>query len=1090
MEDSRPGIGFLSSSESESSDNENESSEPVDNEMKHVDRKEAVNERSVIGGVNSSDDEMTDDFKEIMESSLKYDDAYQVSETSEATRGGYMTCSIVLEELIEKMTVIMKCLAGIVSQRELKTLVFIYQRLTKILYEIQRIVEDPDSEVQIFLFQDGPCTKAVKDGSVLVMRDLNLPSQAVIERLNSLLEPLEAEFCLNEDFTLSSKEIAEGFSGELTVPKSLKIIGTVNTKGVGKKLKFSPALRSRMTVIETKAYTDSELVSMLKFSCENMDEIQQKIGQALRRIQPFFKITSKDVFRLKNFVDRLFSIKKSHFKEILAIGIIYLWVDRIPFNYDSKDIPHPYKFVLKTFDLETEESMISIVKGKNFEDEKFETDSGDNNLIEISTIDKVAKITNTPLICPTSPTFKLSGKSNMDLFLSKSTFRNVCRIFAASASGLKLLLNGPPGVGKTKIIKQLSNALGFKCTRINFSANTTYDDLIGSFLPIVEEDESRRTIKFQEGILLTAMKESETTWILFDELNLADPSLLQRLMPLFTGAKEFRNESTNEIVPLKNLQIFATKNPEKIGGGRNKLPDAIDACFTKIFLAPFDESELKDIGNFKMKSAKENGIISDSNAEKILEFHNNISRKVKNTNSMQDTFNLRDLEKFILLMEKTSEFHRLGETDHAETFESKEIQKECIRTNLNLIYGMRVDKENNQTLVQDEITKIFSASVHSNTKFTVDTGMREFARIGHLYVKKGDQISPISFTNSPFICQNLVDLAAAIHTGLAILIQGGNSAGKTSLVRHLSQICQRKLIIFPATKDTTIGDLIGSWTVNNDKKVLEKIQYLMKKCSNEILMLFITNPDSRSLLKELSNFFRMLNKMLSDNGDDKLLIKSCFSYLNDLVDKVKALMAEEERKHWQVSDDIEKLSRYVKSFNRSDVHFVFAEGPLLEAIKRGFWFLLDNIGQVPGDVLERLNSLLEVDPELVVCAGAKIETFNRRNRKIHTEFRFIATNNTERKGHALSTAVLNRCLVINLKRLDVSSTDSIETIPAFDILCHQFKHVENRRAFVSIILKFHRTVVGMQRRKERNSKTKHGLGQTFRSCFHCISSCK
>ncbi|XP_066922534.1 uncharacterized protein [Clytia hemisphaerica] len=173
---------------------------------------------------------------------------------------------------------------------------------------------------------------------------------------------------------------------------------------------------------------------------------------------------------------------------------------------------------------------------------------------------------------------------------------------------------------------------------------------------------------------------------------------------------------------------------------------------------------------------------------------------------------------------------------------------------------------------------------------------------------------------------------------------------------------------------------------------------------------------------------------------------------------------------------------FMNSYSQSDVHFVFIEGPLLEAIRNGHWFLLDNIGQAPGDVLERLNSLLEADPELELCEGAKMETLSRKNGKIHKEFRFISTLNTERKGSNLSTAILNRCIIINLKKLDTPLTvpnrtkksenqaedlqKSIETIPVFDILCQMFQHLGNTESFVSVILKFHNKMIELQKQKE------------------------
>lgn len=59
----------------------------------------------------------------------------------------------------------------------------------------------------------------------------------------------------------------------------------------------------------------------------------------------------------------------------------------------------------------------------------------------------------------------------------------VARIFATSAAGSALLLEGPPGIGKTAVVKQIAKILGYTVERINFSSSTTMDQLIGTIIP-------------------------------------------------------------------------------------------------------------------------------------------------------------------------------------------------------------------------------------------------------------------------------------------------------------------------------------------------------------------------------------------------------------------------------------------------------------------------------------------------------------------------------------------------------------------------------------------------------------------------------
>lgn len=94
------------------------------------------------------------------------------------------------------------------------------------------------------------------------------------------------------------------------------------------------------------------------------------------------------------------------------------------------------------------------------------------------------------------------------------------KLLRAFTLGKPVLIEGPPGVGKTSLVENLAKQTGKKLIRVNLSEQTDMMDLLGSEYPIasgVEEDE----IKFSwcDGVLLQAIKEGH--WFLIDEMNLA-----------------------------------------------------------------------------------------------------------------------------------------------------------------------------------------------------------------------------------------------------------------------------------------------------------------------------------------------------------------------------------------------------------------------------------------------------------------------------------------------------------------------------------------------------------------------------------------
>ena len=108
-----------------------------------------------------------------------------------------------------------------------------------------------EADRPMFLFMDGPLTVAAKASRPLVLEDFDQPSQAVMERMNSLIEPVPV-FSITEDIT--NHDINGSNSGEVVLSKGFQVFATVHRASLTSRLKISPATRSRFTEIAAPEY--------------------------------------------------------------------------------------------------------------------------------------------------------------------------------------------------------------------------------------------------------------------------------------------------------------------------------------------------------------------------------------------------------------------------------------------------------------------------------------------------------------------------------------------------------------------------------------------------------------------------------------------------------------------------------------------------------------------------------------------------------------------------------------------------------------------------------------------------------------------
>ncbi|MFL5760589.1 MAG: AAA family ATPase [Thermomicrobiales bacterium] len=147
------------------------------------------------------------------------------------------------------------------------------------------------------------------------------------------------------------------------------------------------------------------------------------------------------------------------------------------------------------------------------------------------------------------------------------------------------LLEGVPGLGKTMLVRTLSEALDLSFGRIQFTPDLMPADITGTNI-LVEDQEGRRRFAFQHGPVFSNL-------VLADEINRATPKTQAALLE----AMQDKTVTVSNVVhPLAQpFFVLATQNPLEMEG-TYPLPEAqLDRFFFKLLIPYPSANDLTEI---------------------------------------------------------------------------------------------------------------------------------------------------------------------------------------------------------------------------------------------------------------------------------------------------------------------------------------------------------------------------------------------------------------------------------------------------------------------------------------------------------------
>jgi len=227
--------------------------------------------------------------------------------------------------------------------------------------------------------------------------------------------------------------------------------------------------------------------------------------------------------------------------------------------------------------------------------------------------------------------------------LDGPTLRTARTVALAALHNIPCLLEGETATAKTSVILWVASLLNAEVVRLNLNGQTDTSELVGRYIPAdglpdvdvdafknhldLLKDESRAIIerawkerrklspverqqvaaheqlpvpgwRFQEGYVPLALRRGY--WVILDELNLAEPQVLERLNPVLerpaslvlTEGDGTRFGPQGDVPVHRDFRIFATMNPAEYAGRTSLSPAYRDRWQMSRFVEAPDEADM------------------------------------------------------------------------------------------------------------------------------------------------------------------------------------------------------------------------------------------------------------------------------------------------------------------------------------------------------------------------------------------------------------------------------------------------------------------------------------------------------------------
>ncbi|MHC9538823.1 MAG: AAA family ATPase [Vulcanimicrobiota bacterium] len=617
------------------------------------------------------------------------------------------------------------------------------------------------------------------------------------------------------------------------------------------------------------------------------------------------------------------------------------------------------------------------------------------------------------------------------LINTETTVSNMKRLALGIKLQENLLMEGPTGAGKTALVKYLAHLTNHELRRINLSDTTDITEIIGGFKPEKDPATGKQTYEWKDGIVVEAMRKGQ--WLLLDEMNLANPDILERMNSLFDDDRYLvlSEKPDNEIVrPDKDFMIFCTQNPASYSG-RKELSDAMKNRLHRMWVDALPAAE-----NVEIMKAISKTKLPDEMLLKMAMFNQTIADMAEHRQlGKRDgpyPFTLRDIIKWLGRIEEQK-----GDYKDINQVIFQEAQR---------VYVDRFQTKEDRDLVMDTLTMTFGkAAIPPARQKDIKQLDADRVQIGNTIIERNPLGGPFvpgddsKLTMTSTGMDQMEKIANCVNNDEQVLLVGPTASGKTSYIRYLGNLANTNVRRYNLSQQTDTTDFIGGFVPTGkpgEFKWRDGILLDAIKPSSIRDTQLLPKAGEGDSIRQLAPGTKMNYFMTKEVNGEKWSFVEC----------------EDGQKGWVKDKDI-----------------------------KADWIIFDEINLAEPSILERINSLLDDDRSLVLT-----EKSNERV-QAHPSAKVFATMNPATGRYAgrkeLSLAMRNR--FTEIWHDEVKNPDDISTIVSFFM-----RKVPQGKDLAAKMVSFQTEMKDKIMKKEIGAKQRGGYVYTLRNEKYWSNFCK
>ncbi|GMG16964.1 unnamed protein product [Phytophthora fragariaefolia] len=757
----------------------------------------------------------------------------------------------------------------------------------------------------IFEWADGPLVESMKNGDLILIDEVNLAEDAVLERLNSVLEPSR---------TLLLAEKGGDQVEEIVAHSKWRVMATMNPGGDFGKRELSPALRNRFTEIWVPAISDLDDIATIirdrlvgprgivkppravapialdnvSCLCDPILSFVKTFNEANGGVGGCGAVTLRDILSWINFITSV--VKKQPDNSSLKVaawtafvqGAALSILDGLGLGSDKalhtalKARKEAYRYLLALVPDDDQ-----VVKLKVIDSLNVTTLSADGSIDQLNSFcsEKTDKGTFgiSPFLIPRGPD-SVRRKPAFSL-KAPTTMSNLYRVLRAMQVSRPIILEGSPGVGKTSLISALAAASGHRLVRINLSEQTDISDLFGSDLPAasssvddkdskpVQSGGSSGMFEWCDGVFLRALKAGD--WVLLDELNLASQSVLEGLNScLDHRGSVYIPELDREFECPPTFRVFAAQNPLRQGGGRKGLPKSFLNRFTRVFVETLSEKDLIHIASSMYPSLhcaiaetrmSDLDVVGQTLLQRMIGFNRAVHEDTM-VNCRYGRlgapweFNLRDVFRFCDLLKQ-----------HANLVDDTEHQLQALSYYVNFIYVERMRSARDRELISKRFEEFFGVKPMDIESVSLRMSA-SFVEIGNSLLERrtDTQIGRVAPPLFNFLLKPMEALVHCVNMSWPALLVGPPASGKTSSVRLLAALSGNTLHELGMSAGTDATELLGCFEQVDVGRKLRGIKHKIQAVYEKVLQrMMLSSASVEMSQKKKAAILKKANRLSS-----------------------------------------------------------------------------------------------------------------------------------------------------------------------------------------------------------------------------------